>query len=160
MIGNNIRERVLLPWYNKEGKEMGNTSFYRFTQSNTNIQLPEQNKPFKSLLAPFWASFWGKGHLSRPVGHPKTPSLSPLFCNCIQKAMTSVRFSWDVGFKKPRLILLSVLYYFRYIKNEALGNPDNGHTGGCKINPFKKQKQASHLITFLTSILTLLLRIQ
>ena len=51
-----------------------------------------------SLLLPLY-----QGPLS-----PQCRFLSSLFSNCIQKAVTSVRHSWDIGLKKTEL------YYFSF----------------------------------------------
>ena len=59
-----------------------------------------------------------------PLYHiPYTPSSLPIaflasqFTNCMQKAVSSACLSWDLGFKKPKPILLNQIYIIYWKKN-------------------------------------------
>ena len=109
-----MRERVF-PWYKGKGKEMGKTSFFRCTQSNTSINIDLLIKTMYPICS---ISVLLCVHLKNGVfpisfpfplyqGNTLSPILSSVFLNCTQKPMTFACLSWDVvEFKKPRPILL------------------------------------------------------
>ena len=121
-----MRERVL-PWYKGEGTEMGNTSFFRYTQSIFFMLGLLRRASFwppsrvyisvmyiQTLQITFLHVGWCTQSNMNKISHLSSLSLNqgnilslmsiPIltFRNCIQIPMTFACLSWDVRFKKTQ----------------------------------------------------------
>ena len=72
-------------------------------------------------------------HQGNTLSLPNVRYLSSYFTNCIQKVVTSVRHSWELGLKKPTLYYLLFVEYVRGMQYKC-----------CTLQPFYEVVSESH----------------